>query len=76
MVEAVSDGVVDDPQTLRRYAGRWGARRVAHGDGDDLFELVQIDAGAIEAASERIGSRRLFGLRLRPVPRRPARRDS
>ena len=55
MVEAVSDGVVDDPSTLGRYAQEMG-RSVESLTlmVDDLFELVQIDAGAIEAESERI----------------------
>jgi signal transduction histidine kinase len=54
MAEAVEDGVVDDPTTLRRYAGEMrrsvGAlsRMV-----DDLFELAQLDAGAIERETER-----------------------
>ena len=55
MVEAVNDGVVDDPPTLRRYAGE--IRRSVDSLTllvDDLFELVQIDAGAIEAESERV----------------------
>jgi signal transduction histidine kinase len=55
MVEAVNDGVVDDPPTLRRYAGEM--RRSVDSLAllvDDLFELVQIDAGAIEAESERV----------------------
>jgi signal transduction histidine kinase len=55
MVEAVNDGVVGDPHTLRRYAEEM--RRSVESLTllvDDLFELVQIDAGAIEAESERI----------------------
>jgi signal transduction histidine kinase len=54
MVEAVDDGIVDDPPTMRRYAGEM--RRSVNqlvGMVDDLFELVQLDAGAIEAESER-----------------------
>ncbi len=54
MVEAVDDGVVDDAPTLRRYAGEM--RRSIEtlvGLVDDLFELVQLDAGAIEAETER-----------------------
>ena len=55
MIEAIDDGVVDDAPTLRRYL-----REVQRSIGslsllvDDLFELVQIDAGAIEAESERV----------------------
>jgi signal transduction histidine kinase len=54
MVEAIDDGVVDDQPTLRRYAGEM---RSAVGTlaqlVDDLFELVQLDAGAIEAETKR-----------------------
>jgi signal transduction histidine kinase len=55
MVEAINDGVVDDPPTLRRYAAeiRRSVDSLTH-LVDDLFELVQIDAGAIEAESERV----------------------
>jgi signal transduction histidine kinase len=55
MVEAIGDRVVDDPPTLHRYAGEM--RRSIESLTllvDDLFELVQIDAGAIEAESERV----------------------
>ncbi len=55
MVEAVGDGVVDDPPTLRRFMGEM--RRSVESLAllvDDLFELVQIDAGAIEVESERV----------------------
>ncbi len=54
MVEAIDEGVVDDPPTLRRYAGEM--RRSVDTLVelvDDLFELVQLDAGAIEAETER-----------------------
>jgi signal transduction histidine kinase len=54
MVEAIDDGVVDDGDSMRRYAGemrRSVSQLVAM--VDDLFELVQLDAGAIEAESER-----------------------
>ena len=50
MVEAIDDGVVDDPASMRRYAGemrRAVVQLVAM--VDDLFELAQLDAGAIEA---------------------------
>jgi signal transduction histidine kinase len=54
MVEAIEDRVVDDPATMRRYAVEM-RRQV---DTlvtlvDDLFELVQLDAGAITAESAR-----------------------
>jgi signal transduction histidine kinase len=54
MVEAVEDGVVTDPDTLRRYAAEM--RRSVDAlvvMTDDLFELVQIDAGSIEREAER-----------------------
>jgi signal transduction histidine kinase len=55
MTEAIADGVVDDPPTLHRYVVE--IRRSVDSLAllvDDLFELVQIDAGAIEAESERV----------------------
>jgi signal transduction histidine kinase len=54
MVEAIDEGVVDDPPSLRRYVGEM--RRQVESLATlvaDLFELVQVDAGAIEAGSER-----------------------
>ena len=55
MVEAVDDGVVTDPSSLRRYAvemrksvGQLSAMV------DDLFELSQIEAGAIEVERRRV----------------------
>lgn len=54
MVEAVDEGVVDDPETLRTYIGEM--RRSVHSLGqlvDDLFELVQLEAGAIAAETRR-----------------------
>jgi signal transduction histidine kinase len=55
MVEAIDEGVVGDPPSLRRYA-REMRRAVASLSQlvDDLFELAQIDAGAIERETERI----------------------
>jgi signal transduction histidine kinase len=53
MVEAVDDGVVDDPETLRRYASemrRSTGTLVAL--VNDLFELVQLDAGALRAETQ------------------------
>jgi signal transduction histidine kinase len=54
MVEAIDEGVVDDAPTLRRYAGemRVAVESLSH-LVDDLFELVQLDAGAIEAETKR-----------------------
>jgi signal transduction histidine kinase len=54
MVEAVEDEVVTDPHTLRRYAAEM--RRSVDAlvaMTDDLFELVQVDAGSIEREAER-----------------------
>ncbi len=54
MVEAVADEVVDDPATLRRYAGEMSvsvnqiSRLV-----DDLFEFSRLEAGAIAAETRR-----------------------
>jgi signal transduction histidine kinase len=53
MVEAIDEGVVEDVPSLRRYAGEM-RRSVTDLVAlvDDLFELAQIDAGAIEAETE------------------------
>jgi signal transduction histidine kinase len=49
MVEAIEDGVVDDPETIRRYVAemRLSVESLT-GLVDDLFELTQLDAGRIE----------------------------
>jgi signal transduction histidine kinase len=54
MVEAVDEGVVDDAPTLKRYAGEM-RRSVDQLVGlvDDLFELVQVEAGVIEHERDR-----------------------
>jgi signal transduction histidine kinase len=54
MVEAVDDGVVADPPTIARYVGEM-RRAVEQLSSlvDDLFELAQVDAGAIETETER-----------------------
>ena len=48
MVEAIEDGVVDDPETVARYHRtiRQETERLAH-LVDDLFELSKIHAGAL-----------------------------
>ena len=55
MVEAVDEGVVRDPETIRRYVGEM---RASVGQlsamVDDLFELSQIDAGAIQTETRRV----------------------
>jgi signal transduction histidine kinase len=54
MVEAIEDRVVDDPPTIRRYLGEIRRSVETLSDlVDDLFELSQLDAGAIEAETER-----------------------
>jgi len=54
MVEAIDDGVVEDTPSLRRYASEM-RRSVTQLSTmvDDLFELAQLDAGAIEAEARR-----------------------
>jgi signal transduction histidine kinase len=54
MVEAVDENVVDDPESLRRYANEMrGSVRQLGAMVDDLFELAQLDAGAIESETQR-----------------------
>jgi signal transduction histidine kinase len=55
MVEAVDDGVVDDGPTLRRYAAEM-RRSVGTLAAlvDDLFELSQLEAGAMELAGQEV----------------------
>jgi signal transduction histidine kinase len=54
MVETIDDGVVDDPATVRRYAGEM-RRSVEQlvGMVEDLFELTQLDAMAIQTETSR-----------------------
>lgn len=54
MVESIEDGVVDDKETIGRYVTEIGkAVDTLVVLVDDLFELVQLDAGAIEAETEK-----------------------
>jgi len=55
MAEAIDDHVVDDPETLRRYANQMH-RAVGQLTSlvEDLFELVQVDTIAIEAETDRV----------------------
>jgi signal transduction histidine kinase len=54
MAEAVDEGVVDDPPTLRRYVSEMRAAVDSLVSlVDDLFELAQVDAGAIEVETRR-----------------------
>ncbi|HWL90173.1 MAG TPA: HAMP domain-containing sensor histidine kinase [Actinomycetota bacterium] len=54
MVEAIDERVVTDPPTIRRYVVDM-RRSVAQLSSlvNDLFEMVQVDAGAIEAETDR-----------------------
>lgn len=56
MVEALEDGVVEDPATVARYLTtmRQEADRLAQ-LVDDLFELSRIQAGALALELERVG---------------------
>ena len=54
MVEAIDDDVVTDPPSLKRYAVEMrGSVTQLTVMVDDLFELAQLDAGAIEAETRR-----------------------
>ena len=54
MVEAIEDGVVEDPPTFRRYAAEMASQvGTLSALVDDLFELAQLDAGAIQAETRR-----------------------
>lgn len=54
MVEAIDERVVDDPESLHRYAKEMRASvRQLGAMIDDLFELAQLDAGAIESETRR-----------------------
>jgi signal transduction histidine kinase len=55
MVEALEDGVVDDPETVARYhrTMRQEADRLA-GLVDDLFELSRIQSGALSLDMQRV----------------------
>ncbi|MEO3855506.1 ATP-binding protein [Acrocarpospora sp. B8E8] len=56
MAEALEDGVVDDPATIRRYHAqiRLEVDRLS-GMVDDLFELSRIHAGSLRLAKARVG---------------------
>ena len=50
MIEAIDDGVVEDPATLRLYTAEMRRSAGALGDlVDDLFELIQLESPAIGA---------------------------
>jgi signal transduction histidine kinase len=53
MLEAIDDGVVSDPQTVRRYQRVMRAELVHLSMlMDDLFDLARLDAGALPLACE------------------------
>ena len=53
MVEALHDGVVDDPKTVQRYYRTIRADIIAlNGLIDDLFELAQLDASGLKMDME------------------------
>jgi signal transduction histidine kinase len=55
LTEALSDGLVDDPDTVARYLGTMrGQIGLLSGLIDDLFELAQLDAGALAFDLQRI----------------------
>jgi signal transduction histidine kinase len=65
MVEAIEDGVVNDPSTIRRYLREMTSSVDSLvGLVDDLFELVQLDAGAIQAETERARVEEVVGSAL------------
>ena len=54
MVEAIDEHVVDDPESLHRYAKEMrGSVRQLGAMIDDLFEMAQLDAGEIESETRR-----------------------
>jgi signal transduction histidine kinase len=68
MVEAVADDVVDDPDSLRRYAVEM-RDSVAQISGlvDDLFEFAQLEAGAVAAETRRASVREMVDSALAAV---------
>ena len=65
MIEAIEDGVADDPATVRRYVNEMGSSVDSLVElVDDLFELVQLDAGAIQAETERARVEEVVGSAL------------
>ena len=48
MVEAIADGVADDPETVRRYIAAMERETISLGKLiDDLFEMARLDAGQV-----------------------------
>jgi signal transduction histidine kinase len=55
LTEALSDGLVDDPTTIERYLSTMrGQIGLLSGLIDDLFELAQLDAGALALDMQRV----------------------
>lgn len=48
MVEAISDGIINDPPTIRRYVSSMEREIISLGKLiDDLFEMARLDAGQV-----------------------------
>jgi signal transduction histidine kinase len=55
MIEAMADGMIDDPATSARYLATMRSQiKLLSSLIDDLFELSQLDAGALRIERERI----------------------
>ncbi len=53
MTEAMNDGMVDDPQTMKRYLANMSSEiRSLNQLIDNLFELAQLDAGHVKLSFE------------------------
>lgn len=53
MIEALYDGVVDEPETIKRYYQTMRSDIIALNEIiDDLFELAQLDAGGLQMEME------------------------
>jgi signal transduction histidine kinase len=61
LIEALADGVAEDPETQRRYLSS-ASRELEHLSRlvDDLFELARIDAGVLELTLEEASLRDLI----------------
>ncbi|HZS93719.1 MAG TPA: ATP-binding protein [Chloroflexota bacterium] len=62
MVEAMTDGIVADQETQRRYLLAIGQQVRQLGElVDDLFEMARIEAGNLELRPERVSAKELIG---------------
>lgn len=76
MIEAMADGVVDDPNTVDRYLKNMlGEIRHLNKMIDDLFELAQLDAGHIDFTREPSSLRDLISDTLESMSAQAARYD-